>query len=190
MGGTQPSYSRIAAKMEQDPGSVVEASRMPPGFPVLRDVKFWTRLELDAWLKHIVDGQKGGVPQQNRFIWRLLPRPAKERELPPRPVSFKAIEGHTVRWTAEELLFAARKRAEQMPRATQDDNWKGLPPARGSHVYAPYNVDLFTALRFIHEGHQGMRELLSEAAKMEELGPIHVRKGYISHRCRKVTNML
>jgi hypothetical protein len=101
--------------------------------------------------------------------------------LPPRPVSFKAIEGHTAHWTAEELLFAECRKVEQTPRPTQDDNWKGLLPARGSHVYVPYNVDLFTALRFLHEGHQGMCELLSEAAKMEELGPIHVCIGFILH---------
>jgi hypothetical protein len=168
--------------MEQEPGSVIEAGRMPPGFPVLRDIKFWTRLELDAWLKHIVDGQRGILPEQNRFIWRILPQPPKERELPPRPVAFKAIEGQSVRWTAEELLFAERKRAEHSPRPTRDGSWKGLPPARGSHVYAPYNVDLFTALRLIHEGHPGMREVLSEVAKMEELGPIHVRIQFDLHQ--------
>jgi hypothetical protein len=175
MGGTQPSYSRIATRMEQDPGSVIEACRMPPGFPILWDIKFWTRLELDAWLKHILDGQKGIILERNRFIWRLLPRPPKEHELPPRPVLFKAIDGHNVRWTGEELLFAERKRAEHSRGPIGHDRWKGLPHTRGSHVYAPYTVDLFTALRFIHEGHQGMREVLSEAAKMEELGPIHVR---------------
>jgi hypothetical protein len=181
MGGTQPSYSRIAARMEQDPGSVIEQGRMPAGFPILRDIKYWTRLELDAWLKHILDGQNGLIPDQNRFIWRLLPRPPKEPKLPPRQVSFKRFDGNHVRWTAEELLFAERKRAGHVPGPTRAANWKGLPPARGSHVYAPYNVDLFTALRFIHEGHQGMREVLSEAAKMEELGPIHMRMDSIVH---------
>jgi hypothetical protein len=183
MGGTQPSYSRIAARMEHDPGSVIEEHRMPAGFPILRDIKFWTHLELDAWLKHIMDGQSGVIPSRNRFIWRLLPRPAKEPELPLCQVSFKCIDGHNVRWTAEELLFAERKRAGLVQVATRNDNWKGLPPVRGSHVYALYNVDLFTALRIIHEGHQGMQEILSEAAKMEELGPIHVRMVFIVHQC-------
>jgi hypothetical protein len=141
--------------MEQDPGSVIEARRMPPGFPVLQDIKFWTRLELDAWLKHIVDGQKGVVPEQNHFIWRILPWPPKECELPPCPVSFKAIKGQNVHWTAEELLFAEHKRAEHSHGPTPDNSWKGLPPVPGSHMYAPYNVDLFTALCLIHEGHQG-----------------------------------
>jgi hypothetical protein len=188
MGGTQPSYSRIAARMEQQPGSVIEESRMPAGFPVSRDIKFWTRLELDAWLKHILDGQKGVIREENHFIWRLLPRPPKEPELPPRPVSFRCLEGHNVRWTPEELLFAERKRVAHVPGPARDDNWKGLPPARGSHVYAPYNVDLFTALRLIHEGHQGMREVLSEAAKMEELGPIHVRMPFNLHRWDELAN--
>jgi hypothetical protein len=188
MGGTQPSYSRIAARTEQDPGSVIETCRMPSGFPVLHDVKHWTRLELDAWLKHILDGQKGIIPEQNRFIWRLLPRPPKEPELPPRLVLFRAIEAQNVRWTGEELLFAKRKRAEDSMGPTRDGNWKGLPHVHGSHVYAPYNVDLFTALCLIHEGHQGMREVLSEAAKMEELGPIHVHRGFIMHGSGPLTN--
>jgi hypothetical protein len=139
MGSTQPSYSRIAARMEQDPGSIIETCQMPLGYPVLQDIKYWTCLELDTWLKHILDSQEGIIPKQNRFIWRLLPQPPKEPELPPCPVLFRAIEAQNVHWTGEELLFAKHKRAEDFTGPTRDGNWKGLLSCERSYLSSTAN---------------------------------------------------
>jgi hypothetical protein len=54
LGGVQPSYKRIEEKMAAQPGSVISPSRLPPGITVLHNMKYWSRAETDAWIKHIL----------------------------------------------------------------------------------------------------------------------------------------
>lgn len=172
MDGVQPSYVRIAERMNRDPGYYIEEQRLPAGIMVLRDMKLWLRAELDAWMKHILAGQNGSIPSSRRLAWRITPRPAGEPDVPAPAIDLSTAPMGTVRWTAEELLYQEhQKLKEDQP---EKPSWKGLPLARTTYVYVPYSVDLFHALEQMHDSTRGMQDLLTEIARMEELGPIHV----------------
>jgi hypothetical protein len=170
-GGVQPSYKHIEAMMVAQPGSVISPSRLPSGITLLRDMKYWSRSETDAWIQHILQGQRGTLPLKHRFNWQLLLGTAKQRDRHLTCVTFAAEPTSRLNWTPEELLYTERIR---IPSNSDHNLHKGVPYARTSHIYAPYTLDLFNALSTLHENTPGMRDLLSAIARMEELGPIHV----------------
>lgn len=174
MGGTQPSYHRIAEHMKKNPGSYIELLRMPDDFPILRDLRHWVRAEIRAWTKHILDGQMGLLPPEKRFAWRIIPRPAGE---PLRIVSsfcqVPVKEAH-IRWTKTELLYAKKMYEDDSVAETSLVMWNGLPLARTSHIYSPYSLSLYQHLTSIHSDHESLLHLIQEVARMEQLGPIHV----------------
>jgi hypothetical protein len=182
LGGTQPSYKRIEARMISEPGSFIVPARMPPNIPVLRDMKHWTRAETDAWLHHLLEGQRGHLPPRAQFMWRILPGTTGGMDKVIETVCFAASPASRLRWTAEELLYAARV---SLPAHADPDPRLELPEARITHVYAPYSLDLFNGLCTVHEGITGMRDLLSAIAKMEEVGPVHVRVCIEARWCRQ-----
>lgn len=108
MGGVQPSYINIERRMQVEPGSYIAATRMPAGIDTLQDMKVWVRAQADAWTTHILDGQHGQIPRGQRFAWRIVPRPASEKDQVVDNPGFKAVEGSLLRWMAEELLFKER----------------------------------------------------------------------------------
>ncbi|KAF8598337.1 hypothetical protein BDV93DRAFT_594239, partial [Ceratobasidium sp. AG-I] len=73
MGGTTPPYSSLEKQMREDPGRIVERKRMPPTIQILRDPKWWSRKELNAWITHIVKGQKSNAESSTRFQWHHVP---------------------------------------------------------------------------------------------------------------------
>jgi hypothetical protein len=157
--------------MVAQPGSVISPSRLPPGITLLRDMKYWSRSETDAWIQHILQGQRGTLPLKHRFNWQLLPGGAKQGDRHLTRVTFAAEPASRLKWTPEEILYAERVR---IPSNSDHNLYKGLPYAQTSHIYAPYTLDLFNALSTLQENTPGMRDLLSAIARMEELGPIHV----------------
>jgi hypothetical protein len=179
LGGTQPSYKRIEDRMISEPGSCIVPARMPPNITVLRDMKHWTRAETDAWLHHILEGQRGQLAPRAQFMWRILPSGVRGIEKVIDTVCFAASPTSRLHWTPEELLYAEKVSS----RANVDpDPRLELPEARTTHVYAPYSLDLFNGLCTIHEDVAGMRDLLSAIAKMEEVGPVHVRARAVPER--------
>lgn len=175
MGGTQPSYQRIGEALKRDPGSHIEQSRMPANFLGFRDLKHWTRAEIQAWSMHILDGQRGLIPPERRFGWRIIPRPRAE---PPRiQKDFHLIpaRGASIRWTTAELRYAELANAARISVDHPNEKWKGLPLARTSHIYSPYTGTLYQELMHTHQGDDALIGVIQEAARMEQLGPIHVR---------------
>jgi hypothetical protein len=172
LGGTQPSYKRIEERMIIEPGSFMVPARMPPNISVLRDMKYWTRAETDAWLQHLLEGQRGQLPPRSQFMWRLLPGGTRGVEKVIETVCFAASSASRLQWTPEELLYAEQN---SLPSHGDLDPRLELPEAQTTHVYAPYSLDLFNGLCTAHDDIAAMRDLLSAIAKMEEVGPVHVR---------------
>jgi hypothetical protein len=175
MGGSNPSYTHIEEQMHQEPDGVILTRRMPRDIPVLRDMKHWSRAELESWKAHILAGQRGQIPENNIFAWRILPRPRNE---PPKLIEYPTrslYPGASVRWTPNELLYAQKMRLPVEPPSTlRESTWNELPLARTSHVYAVYTIDLFQALLSLHEKDTALCSLVKEVAQMEQQGPIHV----------------
>jgi hypothetical protein len=155
-----------------EPGSCIVPARMPPNVPILRDMKHWTRAKTDAWLHHLLEGQRGQLAPRSQFMWCILPSGPRGMERIIETVCFVVSPSSHLQWTPEELLYAERVSS---PATGDPDPQLELPEAWTTHVYAPYSLDLFNGLCTIHEDVAGMRDLLSAIAKMEEVGPVHVR---------------
>jgi hypothetical protein len=118
--------------MAAQPGSVILPSRLPPRITLLRDMKYWSRAEANAWIQHILQGQRGTLPVKHRFNWQSLPGTAKQGDRPLACVTFIAEATSHLRWAPEELLYAEKVREPSNP----DHNlYKGLPYAWTSHIY-------------------------------------------------------
>jgi hypothetical protein len=170
LGGTQPLYKRIEARMTSDPGSIIVPTRMPCNVPVLRDMKYWTRAETDGWLHHLLEGQRGQLAPRAQFMWRILPSNTRGMDEVVETVCFAASLKPWLQWTPEELLYMERV---SLPSHGDPDPRLELLEARTTHVYAPYSLDLFNGLCTVHEDVPGMCDLLSAIVKME-VGPVHV----------------
>jgi hypothetical protein len=157
--------------MMSEPGSFIVPARMLPSVPVLQDMKYWTRAETDAWLHHLLEGQRGRLAPQAQFMWRFLPMGTSGMENIIETVTFAVSPASCLKWTPEELLYAEKVSS---PTHGDPDPRLELPEARTTHVYALYSLDLFNGLCTMHGDIAGMRELLSVIAKLEEVGPIHV----------------
>jgi hypothetical protein len=99
MGGSNPSYTQIEEQMCREPDRGILASRMPREIRVLRNMKHWSRAELEHWKAHILAGQRGQIPESSVFAWRVLPRPRNE---PPKLVEHPTrslYPGASVQWT-------------------------------------------------------------------------------------------
>jgi hypothetical protein len=175
MGGSNPSYTQIEEQMNQGPDGVVLAKRMPCDIPVLRDMKHWSRAELESWKAHILAGQRSQILENSIFAWRIIPHPCNEPqkiiEYPTRSLYL----GASVRWTPSKLLYAQKMWLPMELQSTPGEStWNDLPLARTSHIYAVYSVDLFQALLSMHEKDDVLCSLVKEIAQMEQQGPIHV----------------
>jgi hypothetical protein len=162
--------------MKTYPGSVVDLLRMPPGYTVLRDMKHWTRHELDSYKNHILAGQRHQIHESQYFQWREITLTGGR---PPRITTFLEKEpwpGSSLQYTSLERLYGQRVLMETSadPAATVQTMSSGLPLARTSHVYAAYSVELLNYLTGTHAQEPAMLELLMIVGRMEKLGPLHV----------------
>lgn len=175
MGGGQPAYTAIERQMTSDPGSVIDTVRMPPTITILRDMKHWSRYELDQWVMHALRGQRGQLPSSQIFYFRLVPaRPGQTPKLVESPRS-KVQDGVRIDWTPVELLYAQKMlQISATKSASIQTRWNGLPPARSSHIYAAYSLDIYHALMTIHCDDPDMISLVEEIAEMEQDCPLHV----------------
>jgi hypothetical protein len=139
-GGGQPSYLNIEKAMCNNPNSVILRSRLPPGCTILCDLRLWTCAEIDTWVRHLLDGQDGILPADQRFGWRSVPQPKGSPELlvhsfKPLPLDRKAVP-----WTHTELLYAQLIEETLSKDSTHPPNtWDGLPPVCTNHIYSPYS---------------------------------------------------
>lgn len=162
--------------MKELPGSVVDVARMPPRYPVLRDVKYWIRDELNAWTRHILNGQRNQIPEHAIFQLREVPA-GKGRA--PRITTYLERLKHpdaVLKYTRLERLYS-----ESIELQTTEDIvnttvelCEGLPLARTTHIYAAYTMELFSYLKKAHQSNQSMLRLISMVAKLEQYGPQHV----------------
>jgi hypothetical protein len=173
-GGGQPSYLNIERAMQDCPNSVILKRRLPTNFTILRDLRLWSRADINLWVRHLLDGQDGILPPERRFGWRSVPQPKGRPELvvesfQPIPVDRKAIP-----WTAAELLYG--QLMEKPPSNTQQvpNPWGGLPLARSNHIYSPYSIQQYNTLVDIHAEDELMLDLIAQVVTLERLGPIHV----------------
>jgi hypothetical protein len=175
MGGSNPSYTFIEDAMRLESDMIILARRMPREVQVLRDMKYWSRAELDLWKAHILAGQRGEIPESSVFYWRVLPHRRNETPKVIEEPTRSLCPGARVQWTVNELLYADKLRLPVASRLPPEQSlWNGLPQARTSHIYAVYSVDLFQALLSLHEKDTDFCSLVKEVAQMEHQGPIHV----------------
>lgn len=147
---------------------------MPAGHQVFRDLKHWIRAEIQAWSTHILDGQRGLIPPERRFGWRIIPRPPGEPLRVQQNFRPVPVHGAVIRWTKAELRYAEAALKSSAPASIADDVWKGLPLVRTSHIYSPYTGTLYQELIHIHQSDDMFIRLIQEAARVEQLGPPHV----------------
>ncbi|CAE6506669.1 unnamed protein product, partial [Rhizoctonia solani] len=174
-GGIQPSYVRIAPIMESQPGLLVETRRLPPQSPVIKDLKHWKRLDIDAWIRFLIDGQTGRLPPDRRFFWRVVPRHPDEPELVVTNYHAVPVESARIPWTSAERLYGEQMRLQTTALDFKQPGLDQLPLARTTHIYAPYDMRIFTTLRTMHHNNPIFWEVITLAAQMERFGPIHVR---------------
>lgn len=174
MGSTQPSYQRIDERLTSTPGAMIDVARMPPGVSSLKDLKHWVRATIRAWTKHLLDGQRGIIPVERRFAWRIVPRPRGEPDRVVDKFVPQLAPGVKLLWTRVELRYAEAMTAEIATPEGVTPQWNGLPLARTSHIYSPYSGVLYEGLIRLHETNDVFLGLIQNAARMEQLGPIHV----------------
>ncbi|QRV92566.1 hypothetical protein RhiJN_20584 [Ceratobasidium sp. AG-Ba] len=174
-GGDQPSYTHIEKMMNAEPYSVIEAKRMPAGITVLRDVSQWRRPETSAWINHFLERQQGDLGKA--FRWRLLTQRGKLVELPLSQTLIAPVSGARLAWTPLETGYAQEMNKESDTGHSEELAQTWLPPARTSHVYSAYSVDLYDSLVKLHSQHAEMLNLLQAVAEIEALGPIHCATG-------------
>ncbi|KAG8697838.1 hypothetical protein FRC08_006300 [Ceratobasidium sp. 394] len=162
-GGCQLPYAKIEIDMREEPGSWIEERRMPPGVKILRDMRHWTRAELNGWLSLFIASQSGDLPPDRRFEMTQVPqkgsRPPKNIQGQPLP----HVDAWEYGWTSDELLYAQRMTSHPEGNIQHEEH-HGLPPARRSHIYSPFQLDLFEALISTHAEHPGMIALIKEVA--------------------------
>ncbi|KAF8608029.1 hypothetical protein BDV93DRAFT_504543 [Ceratobasidium sp. AG-I] len=167
------SYKAVESRTASNPGSVISASRMPKNYVVLRDMKDWTRAELNGWIEHLRAGQTGKLDADRIFQFRSGDEDNFDlyRTTP-------HIDS-TLKYTEAELLYARRMESEtEAPGSVSNvRKWNGLPPARTTHLYHAYKLELYEYLMNEHQEHSGMNELLRVIATMERYGPIHLTTG-------------
>jgi hypothetical protein len=176
MGGISPPFTEIERRMRVDSTSVVEPRRMPPGVMIIRDPKWWSRKELNSWIKHIYDGQGTGFDKEKRFQWCNVPTQEDSLQIVVRTFQTLPHSSSTLGYTPNELLYARKMQGQLTVPLTIDKatTWHNLPVARTVEVYAVYRTPLFQHLLEIHAEQKEMCELIRAVARMEQYGPIHV----------------
>ncbi|KAG8678538.1 hypothetical protein FRC08_017688 [Ceratobasidium sp. 394] len=176
-GGRQPSYTHIAERMVQEPGSVISPERIPDGVTILRDMKHWSRAELNAWTR-LIDGTQWELLPWNRCFGWLEPPSGSAGVI--RDILTTPVAGSKINWTARELVFGEQMKLKaNKPSGAQVA--LHLPPAQTSHIYVPYSVDLYCALASIHSAYNSFLALMKEIALMEQEGPVHNEVGFSDH---------
>lgn len=175
-GGAVPSWIALEARSRTNVTAIVEPQRMPATVAIIRDPRSWKREELNRWIKHILDGQRGLIAESSRFQWREVPGPRGEIARVVHGYERKPFKRASGKFTKLETLYAQRVQQEAMGirKAATGDQWAGLPVARTTHVYAAYSADLRARLHELHAEEPDMLELIDEIARMEQFGPIHV----------------
>lgn len=186
MGGIPPPFTSIESKMRAGIGLIVEAKRMPPGVSVLRDPKWWTRTELNDWVRHILKGQAPDSDVSKRFQWHTVPCRSGEPQIIARTYQSTPHASSSLEYSPNELLYARRVQLQQSLSTPEMRlaSWNSLPVARTVEVYAAYRIQLFQFLLQSHSDNQDMCELIRMVARMETFGPAHVRSNSYSLRQR------
>ena len=168
-----PSWTAIAERSLTHPGAVVELMRMPKKLQALQDMKTWRRSELDAFVTHILEGQKGRLPIPQQFQWREVP--GKNGSVTRITASYETrpCVGSRIQYTRLENLYAQHVAVGSTTSLNQQI-WKGLPLARTTHVYPAYSVELYSDLVRLHSQHTQMTQLIESVATLEQYGPVHV----------------
>lgn len=150
---------------------------MPAEYPVLRDPKHWLRAEFNSFHSLVHAGQRGELDDSSIFQYRIVyPEGQKEPKLCLETMH-ERDPNSTLKYTRGELLRGTDiAAASPGPGSNPVEHWNGLPLARTSHVYVCFRSDLFKGLLTIHQHHNELRNLLCETARMEQFGPIHVRR--------------
>ena len=177
MGGIAPPYNALESSMRVDPGSVIEKRRMPQGVQVLRDPKWWNRKELNAWIAHVLNGQKPRADTTRSFQWYNVPVPKAKAPITAHAFQKNAHPESTLQYSPNELLYARKVQLNAEDFDTNDElvaSWNGLPLARTLQVYTVYRTPLGLHLLEIHSSHKEMCNLIRSVAQMEQFGPIHV----------------
>lgn len=172
-GGSGPLYQAIERLCTTSPGYAIKSKRMPPGVPIHRDPKHWTRVEFTSYHTHIHKGQRGELPDDEIFQYRLVyPEGSKDPKICLETTHTRDPHS-TLKYTCGELL---RVKAVAQPAvgAVEAPQWNGLPLTRTSHVYVCFRGDLFKTLLEFHQHHQELRDLLCEVVHMEQFSPLHV----------------
>ncbi|KAG8693522.1 hypothetical protein FRC11_002843, partial [Ceratobasidium sp. 423] len=163
-GGTTPAWTRIAQEGDTNPS--VLPSRMPDDMPRLGNIKNWKRPEMNQMRRHLIDGQLNLLPEDKPII-------LDERLKQP-------VSGIRLPWTSAELAYSTWVLNTRKPEGA---NAKGesmsLPPARTTHVYAPFNLSVFQDLEDLHENDTIFFQLILDVARIEKLGPIHCSQGLV-----------
>jgi hypothetical protein len=160
--------------MREDPNQVILTCRMPQGYKVLRDLRWWKRAEVNAWIKHILGGQSGVISAECRFAWRSVPQPKGHDTVIVESFRPFPVENAVIPWTRTERLYGEFMQESAQESVADVTPWSGLPCARTNHIYSPYTLEAYQNLIEIHAEDEAMLELIAEVASMEKLGPIHV----------------
>ncbi|KAG8714388.1 hypothetical protein FRC11_008676 [Ceratobasidium sp. 423] len=178
MGGVAPSYERISEDMKNGTRVWIRPECFPAGCMRFDDPKWWPKTHANAWGFHLVAGQNKSLPPHKRFCYALLPG-ARGTTRGPAPAFVPVpVPGAQIHWTTEELMYAEKIKLCAPSRAVLDAAYRDLPPARCSHVYQPFKVEVFQQVAVVHKSHAGMIDLFREIALMEELGPIQNTVGF------------
>jgi hypothetical protein len=161
--------------MWSSPNSVILKRRLPANCPILRDLRLWTRAEINSWVRHLLDGQDSKLPAECHFGWRSVPQAKGRPEAVVEFFELRPVDRKAVPWTPAELLYG--QLMENAPCDTEPrvlNPWRGVPLARTNHIYSPYSIQQYNTLVDIHVEDELMLELISEVVTLERLGPIHV----------------
>lgn len=169
-------YAAIQQRMATHPGSVVELARMPSGYTVLSDIKFWLKRELNDWIAHILAGQRGQLHESQIF---QICEIAGANGHPSRATSHYEHGVHptaVLQYTKLEKLYGEHMALEAWGDGgtSPKSDWKGLPLARTTNIYSAYSASLFHHLRAMHTDLPEMLQLINAVAAMERYGPVHV----------------
>lgn len=151
----------------------VQLSRLPSGVHRLTDPNTWTRAEIEAWYRHILNGQLGQLPQEWVFQFCRVDRNdgtecARYVELcrTRPPIA-------TLTWGPDEKLYALHL-SQQGCSADPQREWGGLPLARTEHVYIPLDEELVDVFSGMSTADVPLDQLCHLVRAGEHLGPVHV----------------
>lgn len=148
----------------------IERTRLPANITCLTDPHGWSRQQLTVWYLFIIAGQQGTMPHTSIFQFRRVNHEHGSPEY--QELQMARPECCRLTWGPEEKLYVIKLHRAGQPNQTK--NWHGLPLARTSSIYEPYNATTRSAFRDLTLNQIDMSTLASAVAELERKGPVHV----------------